>query len=206
MLNVSVFRNAISRMGENVAWYKAMPCNCYDPRTNHDAQRSCDRCVHGYIYRLQGTVRALVASQKQWAMNPELGWLKVSELSITTMPEDCRIGAFDKIVLLQRTALARERLTRGSDTMPHMMPVRVIEVAEGDTVFSPTSDYRVDLTARKIVWLSSGPSNVYAAEYEYRPEYWYAGANMREPRPVPPGNDAAMTPIQGTLTLNPPEG
>ncbi len=204
MLNVSVFRATISRMGEDVAWYKAMPCDCYDPATNYDAQRSCDKCDHGFVYRNAGTVRALVANQKQWSMHPDLGWMMLSELAITVMPDECRLGAFDKVVLLQRTALARERVQRGADTFPHLMPVLVREVADGDTVYTPDVDYRVDLENRQVVWLTAGPTSVYAVEYEYRPEYWYTGSDMRSPRPALFAGQ--MTPIRGTLSLSRPEG
>ena len=204
MLNVSAFRATISRMGEDVAWYKAMPCDCYDPATNYDAQRSCDKCDHGFVYRNAGTVRALVASQKRWSMNPELGWVMQSELSITVMPDECRMGPLDKIVLLSRTELARERIQRGTDTLPHLMPVNVREVAGGETVYTVGVDYTVDLAARKITWLTAGPAKVYAVEYEYRPEYWYAGADMRSPRPA--NHAGALTPIRGTLSLSRPEG
>jgi len=203
MLNPAAWRILNLQSGERVQWLKAMPCDCYDPTANYDAQRSCTNCDHGWVYRDQGEQRALVAEQRRHILNPELGWVQFSELKLTTL-EGMRIGTGDKVVLLDRTALARERLHRGADTLPHLYPVEVLVVADGSTVYAAGSDYRVNLTTRAVTWVTAGPDNVYAVEYTYRPEYWFMGDDLRPQRPAGLGD--GQTPQRGTLSLDPPSG
>lgn len=201
MLNPAAFELLRARSGERVQWLKALPCDCYDPTANYDAQRSCEMCTHGWVYHDMGERKALVSELKRHVLHPELGWTQISELVLTTF-EDMRIGTGDKVVLLDRTALARERLHRGSDVLPHLYPVEVLTVADGSAVYAAGSDYRVNLSARTLAWLTSGPANVYAVEYTYRPEYWFAGDDLRPPRPA--GLGGGQTPQRGTLSLDPP--
>jgi hypothetical protein len=203
MLNVEAFRQQLRRQGEQVRWLKALPCDCYDPRQNHDAQRGCTRCDHGQVYRDQGLVWALVGNLKRGMLHPDLGWLDESTVTITTMPDEAMFGTFDKIVLAGRVALQRARLHRGEDLLPHLYPVEVKVIADGDTVYVEGTDYTVDVTTRLVTWLTDGPANIYAAEYTARPIYWFAGQELRPPRPAHFGT--AQTPMRGLLSLTPPE-
>jgi hypothetical protein len=192
----------VNFIGERVEHWRAMPCTCYDPGKNWDRQRDCDQCSHGYRYDAPRTLQALVTNQRRWFVNPEIGWVAQSELHLTLPPGDDRLGRFDKAVLLARVSVATERMSRGNDTLPHLRPVRVLRVVEGDTAYNEGTDYTVDLSTRGITWLTDGPERVYAVQYEYRPEYWFAAAEERQPRPSGLGGPLAAT---YTLTLQPPD-
>jgi hypothetical protein len=204
MLNLAGFQLGIDVAGERLEWYRALPCSCYDPVQNYDAQRGCDKCNHGQIYRSAGTATGIVTKQRSWVMHPELGWLQVSELSLQFMPADMRLGPYDKVVLLDRETLARERLHRGADTLAHLYPTQVNQIADDDTVYVAGTDYTVNLTTRAVTWLTAGPTNVYAVEYLYHPEYWFVFDSGQDTRPA--GGMQDPLPQRVKLSLSVPPG
>ena len=157
MLNNEAFRQAIRIHGERVQLLRAMPCACYNPALNYDAQRGCDRCEHGYAYQAEAEARGLVTQQKHSMVHPEYGLIGQSQLYLTTMPDEVNFGPFDKVVLLERTGLARERAVRGTDELPHATPVEVLQVADTEYAApSPTYDEgdAFDLVGATLQWAS----------------------------------------------------
>ena len=203
MLNMTAYEQLFNRVAEQFRWLKALPCDCYDPTTNYDVQRGCQKCLFGHVYFDQGIKRGLIGSQKRNVMNPELGWVQVREAVVTTMPDEVLFGQFDKLVLVERETLERSVMRRGDDTLPHEFIIEILMVVSGETVYQPGIDYEVDLTAGTINWLTAGPTQVYAIEYKHNPVYWFTGYDERPPRPA--GN-GLQTPPKGMLSLTPPQG
>ena len=209
MLNPYGFRLAIATMGEQFTWVKAMPCDCYDPRQNFDAQRGCDACDHGQVYESQGTCKGIVEAVKRDMLHPDLGWIQAGQLTLTTIQADVPFGKFDKVVLIQRAEIARETLSRGADDLGHTYPVAVIEVRDSTTIYVADTDYEFDDVNNKIVWLTAGPDNVYSVEYTHQPEYWHVGRDLQPaaPQPVAGYGLAIGKPTQsGLLSVTAPEG
>ena len=191
----------VRQMGERFRWLSASPCTCYDPTTNDDRERSCGKCERGQLYTDKGEQRGLVASLKRSVLHPDVGWVQQGELTLTTMPDEVLFGQWDKVVLLDREALARERVRRGGDTLPHPNPVRVLAVRDQDATYLQGRDFTFAPATGEITWLTEGPTGLYSVEYLYHPTYWHIGLDVRPPRPS--GCDL-QTPQRGLLSLAPP--
>ncbi len=205
------FKLAIITMGEEFTWVKAMPCDCYDPRQNYDAQRGCDVCDHGQVYESQGTQKGIVEAVKRDMLHPDLGWIQMGELTLTTIQADVPFGKFDKVVLTQRAEFERETLSRGADDLGHTYPVAVIEVRDSDTIYVQDTDYEFDDVNNQIDWLDGGdaPDNVYSVEYTHQPEYWHIGRGLQPSAPQPAagfGMVIGKPTRTGLLSLTAPEG
>jgi len=130
MLNSEALRQAIHVGGERIQLLRALPCSCYNPSANYDQQRGCERCEHGFVYQSNTVGQGLVTQQKHVALHPEFGIISQAQLYLTTCADEVQFGPFDKVRLLDRTALARERAIRGADELPHAAPVAVLQVAD----------------------------------------------------------------------------
>ena len=206
-------RVSIQRLGERVRWLQALPCDCRDPAdpTYGDA-RACTRCEHGYVYReqvLPANVRVLLTRQRREFLHPEVGLVRVGDLTVTAMPDEIQISDFDKLVLIDRAAPKKELVTRGSgerDALAEEYPLAVAVVADGDTVFVEGTDYLFDEEAGEVVWLAGGSvpgGRTYAVSYTFAPVYWYTGTMSAESRPMP--GYSAPWPKSGLLQVHFPE-
>lgn len=207
MLNTAAYRQLMRSSGERVVWLKALPCDCYDPSTGYDQQRGCNTCSFGMVYREQpigANVRVLIGQLRQNYEHPEFGLIQVGQLTVQTMPDEIRLGNLDRLVLLERRELARERVRRGDDLLDQDFPVQLEAVAGGETVYRVNTDCALDAANRKIIWQSGGPAegSVYAVEYFYRPVYWFVAGEETPPRPVPGMHN--MTPQKGFLVRKHP--
>lgn len=194
MLPLEALRQQIRLQGETVRWLRAMPCNCYNPRTN-SYDRSCTLCSFGQVYTeetLAAGVRVLVGQLQTSYEHPEFGIIKVGSLFVRTMPDEILLGNLDRLVLTRRRLLTRETLTRGetdSDSLAQPYPVTLRRVTSGDTEYVVGTDCELDVDGAAVTWLEGqdGPAAgaIYACEYQYAPVYWYVGAEEQPPRPVP---------------------
>lgn len=207
MLNPEAYRQLILVHGEQFRWLKAMPSDRYNPATGLNEDRLDVHSDHGHIYFDRGVYRGLVTEQKRDMLHPEFGWVLAGALWLTTMPDEVLFGPFDKVVLLEREQVARERCVKGDDRLGQLYPFAAIAVADSTRVYRPDVDYRLDAQNRKIVWLDGGNAPeegaTYSCEYRYRPVYWFLGENLRLPRPV--FGSSLLTPQRGLLSIRPPE-
>jgi len=207
MLNPEAYRQMIQVQGERFRWLKAVPSDQYNPATGLNQDRQDVHSDHGHLYLDQGVFRGLITQQKRDMMHPEFGWVLAGSLWLTTMPDEVRFGPFDKVVLLDRTQLARERCVKGEDNLGQVYPVQVLTVADSTATYVEDVDYRLDAADRRLTWLPGGSSPAdgatYACEYLYNPVYWFLGEGMRAPRPT--FGTTIMTPQRGLLSLTPPE-
>jgi len=201
VLNTAPFRLLIRQAGRNFEWLKATPCSCYDPRENYDQQPGCPSCEHGYVYRSQGIKRGLIAPRKTHILHPDLGWVPVVETTLTTLPDEAAFGRFDKVVLVDQIARERVRVSRTTDRITVGRLRKVVQLSDNDTIYSPRTDYQVDLATGQVTWLTTGPEKVYAADVEFVPIMWYIGQDGQLEVPAMPGH---QTPITGTLSQTPP--
>lgn len=209
MLNSQAFVHAITAMGEDILWYKATPCSCYNPSVNYDAQSDCELCNHGQIYRVQPTVQGIVANNKRDMIHPQLGFIATGELMLTVIASDARFEVFDRIVLSERIEQTREVVELGYDTVAKVVPVAVTEVSDSGQVYTATTDYSFNAATGVITWVAAPTVAHYAVEYTYRPEFWWRGASVQPPGPTPAGGKGlwkSPPTQQGLLSLRPPEG
>lgn len=211
MLNVEVYRQQMRMMGEPIRWFKGFPCSCYQPLTN-SFDPTCTRCRDGVEYieqTLASTVRVLVANLKKRYEHPEFGLLEVGELTITTMPDEVLLAFKDRVVLMGRTAVAREAVTRladlpggieQSDPVLEGYPVALLSVVFEGHEYTIGTDCA--LVNNRISWLADGDApnagEHYAVEYQYRPHFVYLAMDETPPRPVPLMG-SVLTPQRGFL-------
>ena len=212
MLNPVAARQLISMQGETIRWFEALPCDCRDPGDPTFGDRYCGHCQFGNVYRerpLPASVKALVHSERHQFLHAEWGFVSVGDLYVTTMPDEIRLGDFDRVVLVQRQVPTKEIVRRGegaSDTLMQEFPLQVLTVADGDTEFVAGQDYNFDDEAGAIVWLEDGQTpggQVYTVHYLYAPVFWYTGSVMTAPRPMP--GYSAQWPQTGRLELKHPQ-
>jgi hypothetical protein len=201
VLNTAPFKSLMRQFKMRFEWIKAMPCSCYDPRQNYDAQRSCDKCDHGYVYRDQGAFYGAVEPTTTTMQHPEWGIVQVGELTLVTMPDEVPFGPFDKVRLF-RGQRERVRVSRGDNSLGHTHIITVDEIADDDTVYHEVTDYTVNRTTGIITWVTTGPTNVYAADITYQPTYWYLGSG----EPPHETGGPQLSPQRGLLRLAPPVG
>lgn len=210
MLNPEFHRQVIHTQGESVRWLQALPTSSYDPKTNYEATGTPAATVeNGYNYRepLAGTeLRALIVTAWRNVNSPEQGWIRVGELTVTTMPDEIPLGDGDKLVLCGREETTKERLSKGTDSFAQPYPVSVQTVADDTRVYVLDTDYTVNLTTKKIVWIAGGhaptTATPYAVSYSYNPVYWYVTGRQTNPRPT--GLTDTRMPLRGVLTLQMP--
>ncbi len=213
MLNPAAARQMISMQGERVRWFQALPCDCRDPGDpDYGDERACENCERGYVYREQDLadgVKALVTRQRREYLHPEVGMIRVQDLTVTTMADELPVDEFDKLILVERAVSKKEIVQRGagtSDVLGEAYPVEVVTVADGDTVFVAGEDFVFDETTGAVVWLVGGDApdgQTYAVHYTHAPVYWYTGAMMTEARPMP--GHGAKWPQTGILQSKFPE-
>ena len=210
MLWATPFRAAIALQGERVRWLEAIPCECLDQRDpGYGDHRGCDKCQYGYRYTersLSGDERALITAVRRELMTPDFGIVRIGDLQCTTMPDELGFGDWDRLVLIEREATAKERVRKGTDLLAQEYPARLVSVQTSTTQYVEGTDYRLDAEQRKVVWIPGGAApaedTVYAVHYAYHPVYWYTGFELRVPRPAS-GQDELM-PQTGRLSLKAP--
>lgn len=212
-LNPEDFRFLIAVHGEEVDWYKAMPCTCYNPANNDyeaDGSRACPYgCEFGHQYLLQtipAGVKAFVAGVRREYIDPQLGLIQIGDANVITMPDEIPLAPPDKLVLKQRELMNRELLVKGGTESPVNRPVvRVTTVMAGaGTIYNEGVDWQ--LTDDAIEWLDGGNSPDegvnYSIEYVFRPTFWFLGIRNQAPRPSFVSD--ALLPMRGVLTLKHP--
>ena len=207
MLNPEAYRQLIQVHGERFRWLKAVPSDQYNPATGLNQDRTDIHSDHGHIYLDQGIFRGLVAEQKRDMLHPDFGWVLAGSLWLTVMADEVRFGTFDKVVLLDRTLLARERCVKGTDALGRLYPVAVVSIADSSGTYVQGVDYELDAAERKIRWLTGGnaPADgaTYAVEYTYNPVFWLVVEQTRVPRPF--FGTSVPGPQRCLLSLAPPE-
>jgi hypothetical protein len=159
--------------------------------------------------------RALVGAAKRRIEHPTLGWITVSETTLTAMPDEIPVAHLDRVLLTTWEVQLRETIALGADVLtmgagygadiPSLVS-RVMEISQGATVYAPTVDYTVDLATGTVVWVGGrGPMTAtnYTVEYYYRPLYRFYLGDQDLPRPSGfgsiPGLANAAMPVTGKL-------
>lgn len=206
MLVPCVFKAALRRGGEQVRWWRAVPCSCYDP-THNSFDETCTACEFGHLYveqTLADDVRVLVTRERKKYSHPEAGLIKAGDLTIQCWPSEMLLTPMDKLVLLDRPSVVAERVRKGEDLLNRPYPSELVDVrdAVGAYTFTGTgADCSLNTTTRKIVWAAGeGPATAatYTVTYKYLPVYWFVYGDMTPTRPIP-GYGSEMTPQQGYL-------
>ena len=164
--------------------------------------------------KLPPEARALVGAAKRRVEHPTLGWITVSETTLTAMPDEIPVAHLDRVLLTTWEVQMRETITRGEDVLamgasgygdgiPSLVS-RVTTISQGATVYGPVVDYTV--SAGTVEWaVGRGPETAtnYTVEYYYRPLYRFYLGDQDLPRPSGfgsiPGLANAAMPVTGKL-------
>lgn len=195
---------------------------CTNPAINLDRQDDCPYCHQGFLYReqvLAPGVKAKITRKTRRYVQADGEYVAAAEITIATMPDEIYLGHLDRVMLLEREEQSRLILLRGGDGytppegivpdhVPYLPLVRVTRVWNGAQVFTPVTDYGVDLSTGEIVWSASGahpdPGDSYAAEYFYHPVYRFMGDDQKLPRATGMPGDGD-TPLRGRLVWERPD-
>lgn len=138
------------KRGERYRWIKAMPCGCEDVRTC----AVCDRGGRVYLEQtLPEAARALVHRSQHAVEDEKYGLIPAGSTEISVMPDEAYPDRLDRIILLDRRIVAREKPRRGQEAADVFIrtPVATVgEVRRAGVVYRPTIDYSV--TATGIEW------------------------------------------------------
>ncbi len=181
----------MAQLGEELEWWRADPCSCYDPATNYDAQEGCTACDHGYVYRRQRgdeTLRGIVTEVRREYLHADFGMLQVGDILLQTIAPDFQPGLWDRIVLLARV---EEQVTRCQvgvrDTLTNAGTVsEIVTVTDSTAEYAPGQDYDFDTETNAVEWIDGGsaPTGVYAVRFRQHPRYLYVGAPISGGRPT----------------------
>lgn len=176
--NRDEFTKLLHDHGYPIIWEKALPCpnrKGIDPK---DHNINCTFCENtGWIYVDSEETRALITGLKITESFYAFGRFDGSSVMITLLPE-YQINYWDRITLLQGTAVFQELITRKKvglkDTLKYT-PIAISYVywknrAGALTAFAAT-DYQI--SGNQIEWLVNKPDigDYFAIRYTYRPRY-----------------------------------
>ena len=204
MFNPAAFAINNKQLGEDIAWYRADPCSCYDPATNYDQQEGCTACESGYIYRRQfedQNLRAIVTEVRREYMHADFGFLQVGDIILQTIAEELRPGMWGRIELLDREEEQVARCDFGvRDTLTNAGTVtQIISITDSTTEYVPYRDFEVDLQTNTVEWLPGGetPTKVYVVRFRQHPRYFYVGSDVSGARPTQ--LSSGLSPVIGKL-------
>ncbi|PIS43417.1 hypothetical protein COT23_01420 [Candidatus Kaiserbacteria bacterium CG08_land_8_20_14_0_20_50_21] len=200
------FRRVIHRHGETVLWYRATPNPANNPGTN-DFDEAADDTLYTTV-SLSSSVKVLITQAQREYIDRDFGAVQKGDLFLTTMPDEVRIGAMDKVVLSNRTWETKERHVKGtSDTLQFTPVVSVTEIRDESHGVIETARYAVNLLTGAITFNGTpipAMEATYTVTYLYRPTFWYIGAAQSGNRPAPGFGEAL--PQRGMLSWKRPGG
>lgn len=184
------FRQQMRRQGQRVRWFKAMPCSCYDPGRNY-YDRTCTKCSFGQVLweqTLDAGVRVLISQLKKSYEHPQFGIIEAGQCSISVMPDELLLGNLDRLVLLDRRELQRERVLQPEDpeeapVLAQDYPIELRMVCDDTTQFEVGADVTLDTADGSLTWLDNAPApgKLYAVEYFCNPVFWFINAEETPP-------------------------
>lgn len=144
------YRRQNQTRGVVLRWWRALPCECVDPRSG-EADAECTLCeADGRRYVEQFPIsafdgqpsRALVYQTQVEQQDAEWGPIKVGSTAISVMPDEMPITRLDRVVVPSLREARCDTVTRGAgadDALPFAPVAAVSRVEQNGVAFAATA-------------------------------------------------------------------
>lgn len=181
------FREFHRRHGESFRWFKALP------ETTGNGRSYVEQNV-------EARTQIMVHNTRREMQDTEFGLIAPGTTMAAVMPDEAFLGRNDRIVLVQRSMLARVLLVRSgaSERLPQRYGIQVQEIRAGGSLLVAGTHYTV--SGSTITWkVAAGTPAIgdsFSVEYLYQPVFEYLPLGTQMPRPDRKG---VLMPLRGML-------